>query len=528
MKRRTFVQIGTVLVLSTMLSACGGNNGGNAVNEANSGTDTKVNEAAGTNEPATSETTEPAAPENEEPTEITIMLPLNVAQTPPDTIKNEIEKLTNTKLTYQFFPADTYEDKLNATMATGALPQVTYLKNQATFMQMKGAIRDGQFWEIGPLLGEFPNLSKLKPLILNNTKVDGKLFSLYIGRPLARQGIIYRKDWADKLQLKTPETVDDVIAMAKAFTEKDPDGDGKPNTIGLADRNDLIYGAFKTVASWYATPNNWGEKDGKLQPDFMFPQYAAAMDFMKTIRDAGAMNKDFAATSKTDQVSLFTSGKAGMYIGAMSDVDSLNKDLIKNVPTAAIDTLALIKGPNGELATWAIPGYNNVVLFPKSAIKDEGELKKVLTFYDKLMTPEVANVMFWGIEGKHYTVENGKAKVTEDSDLIEREVKGFKDSLVGESETNGMYEGYYALPGRIHAEQFTKENEKIAILDPAAALDSQTFTEKGVELQTLITDATYQYIYGKIDKAGFDKAIEDWRKRGGDQIIEEYNAVYQK
>jgi putative aldouronate transport system substrate-binding protein len=268
--------------------------------------------------------------------------------------------------------------------------------------------------------------------------------------------------------------------------------------------------------------------DGKLQPDFTFPQYLAAMDFMKEIRDAEAMNMDFAATSKTDQVSLFTSGKAGMYIGAMSDIDSLNKDLIKNVETAVVDTLALIKGPNGEQAAWAIPGYNNVVMFPKSAIKDEEELKKVLAFFDKLMTPEVANTMFWGIEGTHYTVEDGKAKVTDNADLIEREVKGYKDSLIGESETNGMYEGFFALPGRIRAEEFTKENEKIAIMDPAAALDSPTYTEQGVELQTLITDATYQYIYGKIDQAGFEKAIEDWKKRGGDKIIEEYNAAYKK
>lgn len=161
------------------------------------------------------------------------MLPLNTTETPPDTIKAEVEKLTNTKLTYQFFPADTYEEKLNSSFATGSLPQVTYLKNQTTFLQMKEAIKDGQFWEIGPYLTEFPNLNKLKPEILNNTKVDGKLYTVYIGRPLARQGIIYRKDWADKLGLKAPANLDELFAMAKAFTEQDPDGNGKKTPQGL-------------------------------------------------------------------------------------------------------------------------------------------------------------------------------------------------------------------------------------------------------------------------------------------------------
>lgn len=47
----------------------------------------------------------PKATADNKPTAITIMAPLNTAQTPPDTIIKELEKLTNTKLTYQFFPA---------------------------------------------------------------------------------------------------------------------------------------------------------------------------------------------------------------------------------------------------------------------------------------------------------------------------------------------------------------------------------------------------------------------------------------
>ena len=515
MKRKSFsmMLLSVLVVFSMMLSACGGNNNGTPA-------------ASGNDQPAPSGTNTPA--ENEEPTKITIMLPLNIAETPPDTIKKEVEKLTNTELTYQFFPADTYEEKLNASFATGSLPQVTYLKNQATFIQMREAIKDGQFWEIGPYMSEFENLNKLKPLILDNTKVDGKLYSLYIGRPLARQGMIYRKDWADKLGIEAPKNVDELLAMSKAFTEQDPDGNGNKDTFGITDRNDLVYGAFKTIASWFKTPNNWGERDGQLVPEFMTEEYIQTMDFMKQLREGGYINSDFAATSKTDQKNLFTSGKAGIYIGSMSDVDSIYKDLIKNVPDAVVDTHSMVAGPTGEFSTWAIPGYNNVVLFPKSAVKDEAELKKILAFFDKMMTPEVSNMMFWGIEGTHYTVVDGKAKVSDNQELTEREVKGFKDSVIGESETNGMYEGYYELPARIHAEELTVENEKIAIHDPTAPLNSDTYTEKGTQLQELITDATYKYIYGQIDKAGFDKAIEDWKKRGGDKIIEEFNASYKQ
>lgn len=226
---------------------------------------------------------------------------------------------------------------------------------------------------------------------------------------------------------------------------------------------------------------------------------------------------------------MFKAGKGGLYIGgSMQDIDSLNKDTIKNNPDAVLDAHSMVASPDGKYAQWMIPGYNNVVLFPKSAVKDEAELKKILAFFDQMMTPEVANLMYWGIEGTHYTVEDGKAKATDDKELIEREVKGYKDSVIGEAETNGMYENYNTLPGRIHADQLVLENVKVGVPDPTAAMDSATYTEKGVELQQIITDATYKYIYGQIDKAGFEKEVENWKNRGGAKIIDEYNALYKK
>ncbi|WP_159882108.1 extracellular solute-binding protein [Paenibacillus puerhi] len=503
-KKKMSISLSVLLASSLTLAACSSEKAPAAGGE-----------AANPNEPA-------------KPVEFTIMSPLNTAEAPTDTVKNELERLTNTKLKYQFFPADTYEEKLNATLATGALPEVVYLKNQATFITMKSAIRDGQFWEIGPYLKDYPNLSKLKPDVLNNTKVDGKLYSLYRGVDLTRQGIIYRKDWADKLGLKAPETTEDLYAMMKAFAENDPDGNGKKDTIGVADRNDLVYGAFKTVGAWLGVPNNWGEKDGKLQPEFTFPEYITAMDYFKKLRDEGLINKDFAATSKTDQVKLFTNGTAGMYIGAMTDVESLHKDLIKNVPTAVIDVHSMVKGPDGKYKAWALPGYANVLLFSKAAIKDEKKLRSILAFYDKMMTPEVANVAFWGLKDVHYTVENNKAKKVDNKELIEREVKPFTDGAVGDDDTSGRYLGLATLQARVKADELKVENQKYAVNDPTAPLESKTNLEKGVQLQELIKDATYKYIYGSLDKAGFEKAVENWKSRGGSQIIDEFNAVYKK
>lgn len=45
-------------------------------------------------------------------------------------------------------------------------------------------------------------------------------------------------------------------------------------------------------------------------------------------------------------------------------------------------------------------------------------------------------------------------------------------------------------------------------------------------MQKIMTDATYKYILGKTNLDGFQAAVKEWRKAGGDKIIAEYEAAY--
>jgi len=289
---------------------------------------------------------EPAEKEQEK-TKISIMTKLHTAEVPDEKLLRLVEEAGNVEIKMEWVPDNNYSDKLNTAFATGTFAQaVTMGADQVD--QFKGAIRDGQFWEIGSYLSEFENLGKLKDDVVKNTMVDGKVYSLYQGRPLSRQGMIYRKDWADNLGLEAPKTIEEFYEMARAFTEDDPDGNGKNDTIGLTDRSDLIFGAFKTIASWYGTPNNWGEKDGELLPEFMFPEYMDSMNFMKSLRDHKYMNQDFPVTSKEDQQALLKNGTAGIYIGAMVDILNLHNDAVELNPDLVFDVHNYVAGPNGE------------------------------------------------------------------------------------------------------------------------------------------------------------------------------------
>lgn len=463
--------------------------------------------------------------EQNEPMTISFMLNLRPAEVPSNMVADILEEKLNVKLDIDWVPDSSYGERLNTAFATTTLPEVVSVGvNQLDLF--REAIVDDQFWEIGPYLDQFENLKKLKEPILNNTKVEGKLYGLYQGRPLSRQGFIYRKDWADNLGLEAPTTTEDFFEMVRAFTEDDPDGNGKDDTIGLTDRGDLIYGAFKTISSWFGTPNNWGEKDGELLPEFMFPEYVETMKFIKEIRDNSYMNLDFPVTSKDDQVAMFKNGTAGIYVGAMGDVVHIYNDAIELNPDAAYDVQNYVEGPNGEFNVWAIPGFGSMVLFPKSAVESEEKLLKILAFYDHLMTPEYANLIRFGKEGEHYTVIDGKADPIDGEgaeDLYTRDIRPYLALEIGEPETNGRYDEYHEYEVQMKAEELILDNENYLLHDPTISLESETFIKDGERLQAIVNDATNNFMLGEIDEEGFYKEIEKWKEQGGSKIIEEYN-----
>ncbi|RCW64284.1 extracellular solute-binding protein [Saliterribacillus persicus] len=452
--------------------------------------------------------------------EISILAPLHSAETPDSGIEEKIEKLTGVELDLQYVPANNYQDRMSTSFATDSMPEVANIPIEGTF---KEAIRDGQFWEIEPYLDDFENLKKLKPEILDNMRIDGKLYSLYQGRPLSRQGIIYRKDWADNLGLDTPKTTEDFMEMVKQFTENDPDANGKDDTIGLSDRGDLAYGSFNTIASWFGAPHEWGEIDGELKPAFMFPQYQEALDFMREMHESGYINQDFPVTSKPDQQDMIKNGRAGVYVGCMCDVNGLASDGKLINPEMELDVHNQISKAGEKYQIWSIPGYNHPYFFPKSSVETEEELLIILEFFNKMMEPEVANTVFWGEEGEHYTVEDGKAVTIDDQNKLDREVIPYQTFEVGEPETNGRYEGQFDLKARQKAENLFKDNEKYLIKDPTITLDSETYDQKSEELKQIMVDATFNYILGDLDKAGFEEQIERWMDHGGNDVIEEFN-----
>ncbi|WP_144028808.1 extracellular solute-binding protein [Paenibacillus tyrfis] len=440
---------------------------------------------------------------------------------PDSEIQKKIEAYTNTKLDISWVPKSTYNDKVNITLGSGELPKAMLVQNNKD-SNILSSVRAGVFWEIGPYLNQYPNLSKMNKAVFDNIKVDGKIYGLYRERDLATSGIIFRTDWLKNVGLGAPKTIHELYEVLKAFTRNDPDRNGKHDTVGLTDEKTLE--GFATLASYFGAPNGWEVKDGKMSPDFMSPEYLEAMRFYRKLYEEKLIKQDFPVLNNRQKKDDINQGKAGVVISNMIDSAGYQAALAKTFPRADVDVISRIQGPKGE-RTPGGQGYNSVYMFPKSSVKTEAELKRILAFFNKLSDPAMLDLLGWGLEGRHYQMKEGKP-VFLDQKLHDMEIgSGYLQLQVAKytAKSKGV-----ETPLMEKFSKMMQENESIAVNNPANPLVSDTLTTKGSELKQMIEDARTKFITGKLDEAGWQKVIEQWRKAGGDKVMEEFSEQYTK
>jgi putative aldouronate transport system substrate-binding protein len=461
-----------------------------------------------------------AAAENQGPLKLSIMTLMYSEPPKADSeTQKKIEEYTNSKLDIMWVPNSSYKEKVNVTIASGELPKALLVNNNKD-SNILGAVRSGVFWEVGPYLKDYPNLSKMNKSVFDNIAVDGKIYGLYRARDLSATGIIFRSDWLKNLGLSEPKTIDDLYNVLKAFTMNDPDKNGKQDTVGMTEEKAMA--GFATVASYMGAPNGWEEKDGKLSPDFMSTEFFEALKFYKKLYEEKLIKQDFPILNNQQKRDDIYQGKAGMVISSLLDAPVYQASIVKTFPGADVDVVSRIKGPKGERLPGG-QGYNSVYMFPKSSVKTEAELKRILGFFDKLSDQKMLDLLGWGIEGRHFKMEDGKPA------FIDQKLQ---DTEVGSSYLQlqiGKYSAKAKGKETPLMEKYNKmiaDNESVAVNNPSNPLVSDTQTTKGNELTLIIEDARIKFVLGKLDEAGWKQAVDQWRKAGGDKVIEEYNAQY--
>lgn len=157
-----------------------------------------------------------------------------------------------------------YENKLNAMIASGSPPDIF---NSYSKPKIKDLVDNKAILQLDPLLEKSgKNISENKGKYLKGIGyIDGKTYAIPNAYGLGN-GLAIRQDWLDKLGLKVPTTLDEYENVLKAFVTKDPDGNGKNDTIGLG-LSVSIDQTFEHVFAAYGVPLKRGVLvDGKVTP----------------------------------------------------------------------------------------------------------------------------------------------------------------------------------------------------------------------------------------------------------------------
>lgn len=445
-------------------------------------------------------------------------------------IMEKVEDYMDMDVEVMWTPKDNYDDKLNLVLAGGGddMPQIIATDKKSP--SIINAARAGALWDVEELMKEFPHLKNAKSVVNDNIRIDGKLYGVYRGRALGRNGIGYRKDWADKLGLGTPETVEDVYNLLYGFTYMDPDGNGQDDTYGLALSKSTA--PLDIMQTWFGAPNGWGEVDGKLIPAHQTQEYLEALRWFRKLCEEGLIKKDFPTRDVATKADDLKTQKAGMIVDAIDDGRRvMDYFLNQKIEGPDMDFVGAIKkDESSQPRTAATLGCQGFFVITKAA-KTEDDVRKCLEFLDKMNDEEMLTMANYGLEGNHYKVEEDGRVVRSNDATLNQEFQAL-NQLVSYTEYAPNMDPYVTLKETAYFEKQQAtiiDNEQYAVSNPAAGIlgDSAEYTKNGVALDKIIEDARVQYIVGQIDEEQLKAQWELWSKSGGEKVIEEVNQVYQ-
>lgn len=388
-------------------------------------------------------------------------------------------------------------------------------------------------------------------------KVDGKTYGLACCPALTEgQIMIIRQDWLDNLGLQAPTTIDEFEAVIQAFTENDPDGNGKKDTYGFFYAGDGVYntgwvGDSVNVFSVYSgknIPGMWYEdSSGDLMYGSIHEGNKKALECMAQWYAKGWTSPEAATSGAWTAVTEFTEGKAGIIIGRPWVINSV-ADVKSTDPKARAVGYPNILQENGQPTyqtaqvndgwlmfnkdfdnmkaffkyyDWLYDGAFGTGDFPYGYLQDYDfdVLEDGTVIYDStLFDPPVANPFM-----------PGKSTVLKNTPTLDS-MQAYANAKAGKDPQNGQevraVADFESVPDTADGYALANEHRDELISNLFNTKPTETMTKVWDQLLTLEKQTYTNIIYGKQSIDTFDDFVAEWKAGGGDQITQEVNEWY--
>ncbi|MDF2667882.1 MAG: transporter substrate-binding protein [Paenibacillus sp.] len=419
--KRVSISLIFTLSVGAVLAGCGGSNEPNA-------SDNKAQTSPG------AATAKPA-----EKVKIEIMTDSGGSKLPEgesNRMKIKLDEKLNTDIQMTLLGGDG-GNQLNLRMAAADYPDLIAVSR----IQMQEYARKGLLLDLTPYMGKLEQAKKfIGEDSLKKGSVDGKIYALAKKPSIPFYNIWIRKDWLEKLNLKVPTTIDELFNVAKAFTEKDPDGNGKLDTYGITGQKLSVFDPILS-AFGVGTADTFYMKNGKLTNSFYDPGMKDALKFVNDMINAGVVDPDILANTGTQHEKKAFQGKVGMIWNGFPRMTlPANVQEFKAVnPNAEWVQVPALKGPGGQYAgIWDVGTAPGLHAIPKAIEKDPVKLQRLFDLLNYVASPEGNALVAHGEEGRHWNREGGKIVRTE----LRAKEHAFMYQLLGREEIEYLQSGY--------------------------------------------------------------------------------------
>ncbi|WP_254663995.1 extracellular solute-binding protein [Paenibacillus sp. HGF5] len=319
-------------------------------------------------------------------------------------------------------------EKLNTIFASGTVPDIVNAPFWSTTggegQVIKKAAMEGQLLDLTPYLDKYPNIKRLvttgiakdfAEFDLNSPEFEGKTYLIPTETPDGtpesihnwNYGLFARGDILKALNVKaedidTQEELVDLLIKIRDGGFKDIGG--KPVIPAGTMWNGWDYGQF--LAGWTDyTISDYREVDGKLIHWTQSKDHEARLLYMRKLLTEGLFDLEAFNNTSTTANEKLTTGKLAVF-GAQPMLVDLQKTLYKTNPEMQYELLGPMKNKSGEIRTQVEkPGRSGFpALFLSANIKDPDA---ALRYIDYVNSEEGRLLAYFGIEGTHYTMENG-------------------------------------------------------------------------------------------------------------------------
>ena len=319
-----------------------------------------------------------------------------------ETLTAKFKELTGIELQVTSIDHNSYNDQLALAFASGDVADVVILSAEYyAAYAAQGALADiTDYWENSDLKAS----GRISEEYINSLYIND---SLYAFTPARGNGCItyLRQDWLDKLGLAVPTTYDEYIAVLEAFTNNDPDGNGKNDTYGVT-----AAGIISTEAPWTnylpefwqdSYPDFYQKEDGTWVDGFSEQATADALQRLKDAYAKGIIDMEVTTNKTSSCRDKFYAGNVGAFTYWAGKWNMTLEQNVQNLfPDAKLVAIPAIKELGGYTER------QSPVLAITNKCENPAGVFKYL-FETMLDGAEGQKLFSYGVEGTHWEMNNG-------------------------------------------------------------------------------------------------------------------------